>query len=859
MADCKQYDLSLGQWGPYNKEFLGVCHIADKKRGTTFQVELFPSFFRRRVFVSNSVSDGGLKMWGANAELTRFVYRYEMEWKDRVFCDVDFSISKDKKCDISCTFVNNTDVPQSVAMNVCASLQRPFLRKGKTFGGYKTFYTPVVPKDCVYVDAPEYEAISCSQKLAVDGLYIGEQAEDCTTGAGTAINCAVFREDSHKLQYALDSVQANSIGIRAKAKQACFCKGIINKTTEVLLAIPASDTFEYHCVEFLEQTVESVELYPDASICIDCFVVGVDACRAAFVPEPNSVISNRKLGENSLSLSYEGISTTYSLRWQEPVQMIRRIYTDNIAYSLEANIHNHVSKELDDDGTRLYDTLISEPLFLEPHSQAVLRYTVESESGVISDVPAPIYDAACNPEGEKFRFSQNMMMYNTFLNVVYPIYTRRQYIRHNTPGRNWDCLYTWDSGFIGMGLGCGGFERAYECLYTYLTPVGDIHSPFVFHGSVVPTQIFLYQYLFDKYPQYRERLKTLFPMVMQYFRFFSQMEHTEKQMASSLLKTWHIFYNSGGWDDYPPQKYLQGNTAKGVLPSYENTTPVITTAITVLIAKILKNIALSFGENTAEFDDCIETFSARLHNGLFDEECGYFSYIVHNEQKKANGFLRYADGTNFNWGFDGIYPFISGITTPRQDAKILENIKKGLMTDIGVSVVDTRAPYYSQSGYWNGSVWMPHQWILWRALLDFGDGDLAYEIADKALNLWKNEVDNSYCCFEHFMSENGRGAGFHQFSGLSTPVMMFFEAYYKIGNLTVGFDAIIHSQVWNEEKTSLKACVEAHGKNPLVIVCMKAGRDYVVTVNGAPAKFIERNSGTYEIALPFGNAEIMIR
>ena len=94
--------------------------------------------------------------------------------------------------------------------------------------------------------------------------------------------------------------------------------------------------------------------------------------------------------------------------------------------------------------------------------------------------------------------------------------TRRQYIRHNTPGRNWDCLYTWDSGFIGMGLGCGDFERAYECLNTYLTPVGDIHSPFVFHGSVVPTQIFLYQYLFDKYPVFAQWNTDMF--LYMYFR-----------------------------------------------------------------------------------------------------------------------------------------------------------------------------------------------------------------------------------------------------------------------------------------------------------------------------------------------------
>ena len=27
-------------------------------------------------------------------------------------------------------------------------------------------------------------------------------------------------------------------------------------------------------------------------------------------------------------------------------------------------------------------------------------------------------------------------------------------------------------------------------------------------------------------------------------------------MKSSLLKTWDYFYNSGGWDDYPPQVHV---------------------------------------------------------------------------------------------------------------------------------------------------------------------------------------------------------------------------------------------------------------------------------------------------------------
>ena len=64
--------------------------------------------------------------------------------------------------------------------------------------------------------------------------------------------------------------------------------------------------------------------------------------------------------------------------------------------------------------------------------------------------------------------------------------------------------------------------------------------------------------------------------------------------------------------------------------------------------------------------------------------------------------------------------------------------------------------------------------LLAKSLLDRGEVSFAVKIFKTALSVWKKEVERTYLCFEHFMSTNGRGAGFHQFSGLSTPVLMFF-------------------------------------------------------------------------------------
>ena len=38
----KGFDLTLNTWGPYNKEYLGVCHVAEPALGASFCVELFP-------------------------------------------------------------------------------------------------------------------------------------------------------------------------------------------------------------------------------------------------------------------------------------------------------------------------------------------------------------------------------------------------------------------------------------------------------------------------------------------------------------------------------------------------------------------------------------------------------------------------------------------------------------------------------------------------------------------------------------------------------------------------------------------------------------------------------------------------
>jgi hypothetical protein len=180
-------------------------------------------------------------------------------------------------------------------------------------------------------------------------------------------------------------------------------------------------------------------------------------------------------------------------------------------------------------------------------------------------------------------------------------------------------------------------------------------------------------------------------------------------------------------------------------------------------------------------------------------------------------------------GLDGASPMIAGIVTDAQRKILLEKLKnpRHLWTDIGLSAVDQSAPYFSRGeGYWNGRVWMPHQWFFWKALI--GDGELAFahKIARTAIDLWAREVERTGHLWENFIIKTGRGAGCHQFGALSAPVIEFHNAYLRPGQITTGFDVVLHETHFDYQKNQLEFLLSspfAPGKTGCVAVLARPG------------------------------------
>lgn len=877
------HDLrQLPAWGPYTKQYIGISHIADAERGKRFDLSLFPGFYRRKVDIPNVMWESGYHPWQAAPDLCWYTHRHELEWKDRVYADISFAGLTGNQRTVRCDFVNDTDSEHNAVLHYMASLHDPQV---SGHGERLRTVRAQLPAGVVWTDALDYHELEWAQPepadhLVYDGKYRGEvrgqelvggSALRFARGAGDRVVYRIILAEpwaeagmllrwrmaaGEQTELLLDAGEvtitqgelASDAGAGAVRKVLLMLTGTgeMAETQVNLGRLAAGD----HELVFVAAGGRPVEL--------DGFIAGEKEAlvQVRFVSEAGSLHPERLAGPvpGSLLLRYEGVESWYGLRWAYANYEVREFQTDELDRFMRHNLHHHTSAVFRGEGEGHFTNVYLRPIPLRPRSHHVVYGMVccgsrdEVEKALanwdgdlarceadFAEVQGRTAEKRVNPSGEPYRFSQRLMEATLLTNVVYPVYVKRSYIRHGTPGRWWDSLYTWDAGFIGIGLKELDIRRAVECLNAYVTEPGDPHAAFIHHGSMVPVQHYLFLELWNK-TQTHELLAYFYPRLRQYYLFYTGQvgRSTTASLGSGLLRTWDYFYNSGGWDDYSPQVEVHRQGLAAVA------TPVSNTCHVIRIARILRMAASALGGLAADIAG-YEADEARLSDAIqayaWDEASGYFGYVLHDEAGQPAGLLRHESGQNLNMGFDGVYPLLAGICTPEQEQRLTDALMDSnrLWSSIGLTAVDQSAPYYRKDGYWNGAVWMPHQWFFWKTLLGLGRSGEAHRIAHTALELWQREVGDSYNCFEHFIVESGRGAGWHHFGGLSAPVLNWFAAYHRPGTLTCGYDVWVERSQFNEQADSLSAQLRAFGqagRAHTVLVCLAEGRKYSVRWNG---------------------------
>lgn len=542
-----------------------------------------------------------------------------------------------------------------------------------------------LPEDAAFVLAKDYEDLRFAVPRPTDGLNFdgSRRGEDVVEGfvagygIGQNFGCAPGKSPFGQM---LPAGKGDWVQFRFPLQTAldhpCLCVRYLNPSEESsvyhlstgeVLTLPSSKipALAYLPLngamkagdQILELTAQGC-----GSAKLDCLVlcsqedreqISIQIRESGAHPE---IVSN--LEEQYLLLQYPHIQEWYGIAWDYPDMELREIENDELDIFLRDTVQDHVRSVLRGNGKGHFTNLFLRPIPMQPGETKVIygvvcsgetRETVEklcrsvrskwnTFDAVWDEASEAMKPVGALPEGTPFALGQQLMRAVLSTNVVYPVYTRGQYIRHNTPGRWWDSLYTWDSGFIGMGLTQFSVRRGFECLRAYLTAPGDDEAAFIHHGSMVPTQFYLYAELWNRTCNL-DLARYCYPRLKQYYRFISGQAggSTTANLKSGLLRPWDYFYNSGGWDDYPPQKTVHAEHLEAVC------TPVITTAHVIRCAKILAQTAQMLGldEEATELLADAQRMKANLQTYSWDEESGYFGYVLHD----ADGNPKESSGT----------------------------------------------------------------------------------------------------------------------------------------------------------------------------------------------------------------------
>lgn len=565
-------------------------------------------------------------------------------------------------------------------------------------------------------------------------------------------------------------------------------------------------------------------------------------------------------------VKYPEVEPWYGVAWNFPLSTVRQFLDSKMDVVMPLKVHEHVRKHLKGDMKGCITANFLRPITLKPHTDTVVHQLIvcgkkdaveretaafnSDEKGYVGSLAAiqEEYDeGSCIPSSARYAFGVRLLGATLLTNVVYPLDAFGEPVRHFGPGKLWNSFYTWDCGFIGWAMSEIAPMRGYEIIKQYTTSPEE-EAPFVYHGSPLATQIFAIGDVWRACGCDEALLREIYPRLK---RFYDNMTGPDYRTPSGLLNTWMLFYNSGGWDDYCPQDWVRWHKDMRTRVS-----PMVITSYYIRCAKILRLISSHLGlkKDVKQYDSDIKTMGGAILANAWDEDAGYFGYVVCDENGVPEGLLRTKDGVNYNMGLDGVTPLVAGIASGCQNERMLSHIftPGELWSDCGITAIDQKSPYYSVDGYWNGTVWMPHQMVLWKTMLDMGLADKARLIAYTALDKWEEECEDSYNCYEHFMIESGRGGGWNNFSGLSSPILNWFRAYFKPGTLSTGFGVLASNMRWTAGNDGLKADLEFDsdmaGRKICLLACVKPGVEYSATINGVEAEVASPSDGQIEIS-----------
>src|SRR5690606_15513127 len=158
---------------------------------------------------------------------------------------------------------------------------------------------------------------------------------------------------------------------------------------------------------------------------------------------------------------------------------------DELDNFFREKVHKHVDMDFVGNKMGHFTNVYMAPIMLGAQSDTTINMSICLDPAAIQDVDlggrisalikqtrtddSLLLDAQVSRAGLSYLSSVQRLRATMYMNIVFPIYTSERFIKHFTPGKNWNSLYTWDSGFIGLGLNEVDLNLGLENINAYTT------------------------------------------------------------------------------------------------------------------------------------------------------------------------------------------------------------------------------------------------------------------------------------------------------------------------------------------------------------------------------------------------------
>jgi hypothetical protein len=265
----------------------------------------------------------------------------------------------------------------------------------------------------------------------------------------------------------------------------------------------------------------------------------------------------------------------------------------------------------------------------------------------------------------------------------------------------------------------------------------------------------------------KSRFKHILPVLEKYFEFVEK--------ARSGHNTQHKLYRSNGqasgMDNTPRDTGRPGGHHASDEQGWVDMSSQM-----VIQCNHIATICDELGEKekAEDYRNKANAIGERINRWLWNEEEGiYYDVDVQGKQTKLKTAASF-------------WPMLAGITSPEQNAKLVEHLKNPneFWRDIPFATLSADHPEYkSNGGYWRGAVWAPTNYMIIKGLEMNGYNELATEAAEKYIQgiyevfrqtgtLWENyapdrkagklnpgvhDYSEDYFCRKDFVGWTGLG------------------------------------------------------------------------------------------------------